>query len=157
MADRRIQIPQRHEGLVDRLRQDGSATDSTGPFETMADVLVFAAAWAVSQGQWSRMEPGNRDPIRPEVFSRRAGYETLIHLLAFHRTKDMTVLANNTEMEQKRAEIFEGYIQAGLDSLESRLRSETDYTEAILTLTKVEAAKIDREPEELDIREFLGD
>jgi len=153
VADRRIRVPKRHEEFVQRLTRTST---TTGPFETQADVIAFAAAWGAHHGEWSDIEAGNRDPIRPEVFTR-GGYDTLIHLLAFHKAKDVKVLANSSEMEEARAEAFEGYAQSGLDLLATRLRSEVDYTEAILTLAKVEAKKDVSEIGDVDIRLLLSD
>jgi dnd system-associated protein 4 len=153
MADRRINVPKKHEDFVQKLTR--SATTS-GPFETQADVIAFAAAWGARHGAWTEIEIGSRDPIRPEVFNR-SKLDTLIYLLAFCRTKDVKVLANNDEMEEERASVFEGYAQAGLDLLELKLRGEVDYTEAILTQVKIEAVQQGTSEEEIDIRSLLSD
>jgi dnd system-associated protein 4 len=151
MADRRINVPKKHEDFVQKLTR--SAT-TTGPFETQADAIAFAAAWGARHSSWTEIEIGTRDPIRPEVFTR-GGHDTLIHLLAFHKTKDVKVLASTDEMEEARASVFEGYAQAGLDHLELRLRGEVDYTEAILTQIKMEATKDDEREGNIDIRNLL--
>src|SRR5262245_52148647 len=140
MADRRILIASRQVELVKRLVQ---SEERTGPFKLQADVLAFAAAFGASRDARSPLGETTRDPIRREVFDRQ-GYDTLINVLAVHRTKDLLVLADSDAAEDQRATIFEEYACGGLDLIENELKGAVDEQERILLLVAQER-KGDRE------------
>lgn len=132
MIDRRIRIPKAHALLIDALFGDKD-DDLNGPFKTKASVLGFAAALGASEGDPIPFSETEGDPIRKSVFDR-AGYESLINILAVSYTKDPNVLSNSDEMEEKRAQIFEGYANRGLNKLQNILMGENDYMNGIRLL-----------------------
>ena len=132
MIDRRIRIPRAHASLIDVLCGDKD-DHLNGPFKNKASVLGFAAALGASEGDPISFSETEGDAIRKSVFDR-AGYESLINILAVSFTKDPNFLANSDEMEEKRAQIFEGYANRGLNKLQNILIGENDYMNCIRLL-----------------------
>ena len=124
MIDRRIRIPRGHASLIDVLCGDQDK-ELNGPFKTKASVLGFAAALGASEGDPIPFSETEGDPIRKSVFDR-AGYESLINILAVSFTRDPNVLSDSHEMEEQRAQIFEGYANRGLNMLKNILTGEND-------------------------------
>ena len=88
----RIRVAKDKAELVKSLT---SADGGTGPFQTFADVIVFAAALGVKYkkriplGEISKREPA---PIRLEVFAV-SGYDILIKLIAFTETQNIIIIS----------------------------------------------------------------
>ncbi|MEH2414241.1 DNA phosphorothioation-associated protein 4 [Nostoc sp.] len=136
-----------------------SSDGGTGPFNTFADVIVFAAALGakhkkrVALGDISKREPS---PIPQEQFIVR-GYNTVINLIAIAETQDIKVLSleegNNNE---KRNYIFEEYANGGLEILQSEIRGAVDYSERILLILSHERFQDNSEEEDFDLSKFLS-
>ena len=136
-----------------------SSDGGTGPFQTFADVIVFAAALGakhkkrVALGEISKREPS---PIPQEQFIVR-GYNTVINLIAIAETQDIKVLSiqegNNNE---KRNYIFEEYANGGLEILQSEIRGAVDYSERILLILSHERFQDNSEEEDFDLSKFLS-
>ncbi|MEH1944831.1 MAG: DNA phosphorothioation-associated protein 4 [Nostoc sp.] len=136
-----------------------SSDGGTGPFQTFADVIVFAAALGakhkkrVPLGEISKREPS---PIPQEQFIVR-GYNTVINLIAITETQDIKVLSleegNNNE---KRNYVFEEYANGGLEILQSEIRGAVDYYERILLILSHERFKDNSQEEDFDLSKFLS-
>ncbi|MBD2508125.1 DNA phosphorothioation-associated protein 4 [Nostoc muscorum FACHB-395] len=136
-----------------------SSDGGTGPFNTFADVIVFAAALGakhktrVPLGEISKREPS---PIPQEQFIVR-GYNTVINLIAIAETQDIKVLSleegNNNE---KRNYIFEEYANGGLEILQSEIRGAVDYSERILLILSHERFPDNSQEEDFDLTKFLS-
>ncbi|QKQ77302.1 DNA phosphorothioation-associated protein 4 [Nostoc sp. TCL240-02] len=136
-----------------------SSDGGTGPFNTFADVIVFAAALGakhkkrVPLGEISKREPS---PIPQEQFIVR-GYNTVINLIAIAEIQDIKVLSlqegNNNE---KRNYIFEEYANGGLEILQSEIRGAVDYSERILLILSSERFQDNSEEEDFDLSKFLS-
>ncbi|MEH1933947.1 MAG: DNA phosphorothioation-associated protein 4 [Nostoc sp.] len=136
-----------------------SSDGGTGPFQTFADVIVFAAALGakhkkrVALGEISKREPS---PIPQEQFIVR-GYNTVINLIAIAETQDIKFLSlqegNNNE---KRNYIFEEYANGGLEILQSEIRGAVDYSERILLILSHERFQDNSEEEDFDLSKFLS-
>lgn len=136
-----------------------SSDGGTGPFQTFADVIVFAAALGakhkkrVALGEISKREPS---PIRIEYFASM-GNDILIKLLAINETKDIKTLSiNEEEYERKRNHIFEEYANGGLEILQNELRGSVDYAERILLFLSYERMNNDEQDEEFNLTKFLS-
>ncbi|MEH2011174.1 DNA phosphorothioation-associated protein 4 [Nostoc sp.] len=136
-----------------------SSNGGTGPFNTFADVIVFAAALGakhkkrVALGEISKREPS---PIRIEYFASM-GNDILIKLLAINETKDIKTLSlNEEEYERQRNHIFEEYANGGLEILQNELRGSVDYAERILLFLSYERTNIEQQDEEFDLTKFLS-
>lgn len=152
----RIRVAKDKAELVKALT---SADGATGPFQTYADVIVFAAALGakhnkrVPLGEISKREPS---PIRLEYFAT-AGNDWLIKLLGVTETQDIKILSlNEEEYEAQRNQIFEEYANGGLEILQNELRGAVDYTERILLLLSYERTNKDKQEEEFDLSKFLS-
>ncbi|MCP6757234.1 MAG: DNA phosphorothioation-associated protein 4 [Fischerella sp. CENA71] len=152
----RIRVAKDKAELVKALT---SADGGTGPFQTFADVIVFAAALGakhkkrVPLGEISKREPS---PIRLEYFAS-VGNDWVIKLLGITETQDIKILSlGEEEHEANRNHIFEEYANGGLEILQGELRGAVDYTERILLiLTHIRTNK-DKEAEEFDLSKFLN-
>ena len=136
-----------------------SSDGGTGPFNTFADVIVFAAALGakhkkrVTLGEISKREPS---PIRIEYFASM-GNDILIKLLAINETKDIKTLSlNEEEYERQRNHIFEEYANGGLEILQNELRGSVDYSERILLFLSYDRTNTEQQDEEFDLSKFLS-
>lgn len=155
MAAGRIRVAKNKADLVKALVK---GSDSTGPFETFADVMAFAASLGVRRkrrvalGEISVRDPG---PISVEIFVSR-GYDRVIKLLAITETKDPKVLSPfDATAEEQRNHIFEEYANGGLEILREELRGAGDYTDRILLILMSERFKENEPVGDFDLRNFL--
>ncbi|MBD1922217.1 DNA phosphorothioation-associated protein 4 [Funiculus sociatus GB2-A5] len=152
----RIRVAKDKADLVKALT---SADGATGPFQTYADVIVFAAALGakhkkrVPLGEISKREPS---PIRLEYFATM-GHDWVIKLLGITETQDIKILSlNEEEYEAKRNHIFEEYANGGLELLQNELRGSVDYSERILLFLSYERTYKEQQDEEFDLSKFLS-
>ncbi|BAZ29468.1 hypothetical protein NIES4074_19150 [Cylindrospermum sp. NIES-4074] len=152
----RIRVAKDKADLVKSLT---SSDGGTGPFQTFADVIVFAAALGAKHkkrvvlGEVSKREPS---PIRLEYFATM-GHDVLIKLLGINETQDIKILSlNEEEFEIKRNHIFEEYANGGLEILQNELRGAVDYSERILLFLNYERTNTEQEDEEFDLTKFLS-
>jgi dnd system-associated protein 4 len=154
----RIRVAKDKAELVKSLT---SGDGGTGPFQTFADVIVFAASLGakykkrVPLGEISKREPG---PIGLEVFISR-GYDWVIKLLSVTKTQDIKILSVHEEnKELLRNHIFEEYANGGLELLQNELRGAVDYTERIVLMLSYERNHQGEEiiEEEFDLTKFMS-
>lgn len=152
----RIRVAKDKAELVKALT---SADGATGPFQTFADVIVFAAALGAKHKkripvkEASRKEPG---PVKLEQFAAM-GYDGVIKLLGVTETKDVKILSlTEEELENKRNLIFEEYANGGLEIIQNEVRGAVDYTERILLLLSYERTSENKQEGEFDLSKFLS-
>lgn len=154
MGASRIRIAKNKADLVKAL-VDGEET--TGPFQTYADVMVFAASLGARKKKRLPLGEVAREPapIDVNIFINR-GYDCVIKLLAVTEIKDLKVLSPvDIKAEEIRVQIFEEYANGGLEILREEFRGAVDYTERLL-LVMVEERQKDFEPvEDFDLSRFL--
>ncbi len=155
MAVPRIRVAKDKAELVRNL-VDTKGT--TGPFQTYADAIAFAAALGaryqkrVPFKEISTSEPA---PISLEVFISRS-YDWLIKLLAIAATEDIKIISTQEpKAEIQRILIFEEYANGGLEKLREELRGAVDYTERLLLILSSERFKEESTEEEFDLSRFL--
>ncbi|MBE9056042.1 DNA phosphorothioation-associated protein 4 [Sphaerospermopsis sp. LEGE 08334] len=136
-----------------------SSDGGNGPFQTFADVIVFAAALGVKYKkrvpfeEVSKREPV---PIRIETFMSM-GYDAVIKLLGITETQNIQILSpNDEEFEKQRNEIFEEYANGGLEVLQEHLRGAIDYTDQISLFLISDKDKKNEDDGEFDLRKFLS-
>jgi dnd system-associated protein 4 len=156
MADIRIKVAKDKASLVKGLL---ATEDSTGPFQTYADVVAFAASVGLKsgrrlpiQGETSKSEPA---PIHRESMSAR-GHDSLIHLIAVVATNDPKILASDETCDEKRIRLFEEYANAGLEILGGALEGSVNYTETLLIFLSAEREPKDVQEEEFDLSRFMS-
>jgi dnd system-associated protein 4 len=136
-----------------------SADGGNGPFQTFADVIVFAAALGAKYNkrvpftEVSKREPV---PIRLETFMSM-GYDVVIKLLGITEIENIQILSPlDEELEKQRNEIFEEYANGGLEILQAELRGAVDYTDRILLFLQNERFNYQQENEEFDLTKFFS-
>lgn len=155
MAANRIKIAKDKADLVKALV---SSKETTGPFQTYADVLVFTAALGIKHkkrvvlGEISKRDP---DPILQEHFVTK-GYDMLIKLLAITENKDINIIASNDEYsDEQRIRIFEEYANGGLEILRDELRGSVDYSERLLLVLNHDKFQENYVEYEFDLSKFI--
>jgi len=155
MALPRIKISKDKAELVKTLVDFNGAR---GPFQTYADVVVFAASLGakykkrVPLGIISNSEPA---PISLEIFLSR-GYDAVIKLIAIAEIQDAKILStHDVNAEAERIKIFEEYANGGLEKLRDELRGAVDYTERLLLILSGERFEEESIDEEFDLSRFL--
>jgi len=156
MAANRIRVAKDKAELVKSLV---ASKDTTGPFQTYVEVMVFAAALGVKYkkrvplGETTKREPS---PIPQENFAS-LGYDLIIKLLGINETKDINILSSREEQdEDKRTQIFEEYANGGLEILQNELRGSVDYSERLLLVLISERGTKELLEEEFDLSKFLN-
>ncbi|NET60994.1 MAG: DNA phosphorothioation-associated protein 4 [Symploca sp. SIO2E6] len=155
MGVNRIRIAKDKADLVQALT---TSKETTGPFQTYADIVVFAAALGIQGnkriplGTISKKEPA---PIGLEVFVSR-GYDLVLKLIAIAATKDTKIISpSDTVAQEKRIRIFEEYANGGLEILRDELRGTVDYSEQLLLLLSAERFKEEVTEDSFDLSRFL--
>jgi dnd system-associated protein 4 len=155
MSENRIRVAKDKAALVQSLM---ASTDNNSPFQTYADVILFAAVLGAKQrqrvglGEISKKEPG---PISIEIFIAR-GYDAVMKLIAIAATENINAISpDRAEFEQQRIQIFEEYANGGLEILQQELRGAVDYTERILLMLSTPFTETATSAE-FDLSKFLG-
>lgn len=155
MGANRVRVGKDKADLVKALTL---GNDTTGPFQTYADAIAFAAALGAKRKkrvvlqEVSKKEPG---AIAQEIFISR-GYDRLIKLLAISETKDINIISpNDAEAEETRIAIFEEYANGGLEILQEELRGAVDYTERLLLMMISERDQKNQPEGEFNLSRFL--
>jgi len=155
MSANRVRVAKDKADLVKALTL---GNDTTGPFQTYADAIAFAAALGAKRkkrvvlAELSKKEPG---AIAQEIFITR-GYDRLIKLLAIGETKDIKILSpSDAEAEEKCLQIFEEYANGGLEILQDELRGAVDYTERLLLIMISERDKENQPQGEFNLSRFM--
>lgn len=154
MTDKRIKIAKDKAKFVKDLR---ASYDTTGPFQTYVDVMVFAATLGAKRKKRVPLLESARDldPIRREYFENNR-CELLINLLAIYETQNHKILVDDEKAEEQRLKIFEEYANGGLEILQQELRGAVDYSERILLIISSEREKQEHQEEDFDLNRFLS-
>ena len=152
MADKRIKIAKDKAKLVKDLK---ASDDTTGPFQTYVDVMVFAAALGAKRKKRVSLVEFARDldPIRRDYFDNNR-CELVINLLAISETQAQNILADDEKSDEQRIKIFEEYANGGLEILQDELRGAVDYSERIILILSSERIQQQQE-EDFDLSKFL--
>jgi dnd system-associated protein 4 len=153
MADKRIKIAKDKAKLVKDLK---ASEDTTGPFQTYVDVMVFAAALGAKRKKPVPLIEFARDldPIRRDYFDNNR-CELVINLLAISETQEQNILADDEKSDEQRIKIFEEYANGGLEILQDELRGAVDYSERILLILSSERIQQEQQEEDFDLSKFL--
>jgi dnd system-associated protein 4 len=154
MAVYRIRLAKDKGELVKRLVE---SDEDNAPFETYADVVMFAATLGYERHQAVPLddviakEPA---PIAWDVFRSR-GYDRTIRLLAIATTEEVSVLSlSSEEAIARQIQILEEYANGGLQILQEELRGIIDITHH-LPLMLHKQKHLQESPPEFDLRQFL--
>ncbi|BAZ00135.1 hypothetical protein NIES37_41180 [Tolypothrix tenuis PCC 7101] len=152
MAANRIRIAKDKVELVKALV---ASKDTTGPFQTYVEVMVFAAALGAKNKKRVPLEGIAKDlsPLRQDYFS--SSFSLLINLLAINEIKDINILSEQDVADEQRIHIFEEYANGGLEILQNELRGAVDYSERLMLILSSEIFSNDLLRKEFDLRQLL--
>ncbi|BAY15538.1 hypothetical protein NIES21_13550 [Anabaenopsis circularis NIES-21] len=152
MAANRIKVAKDKAELVKSLV---ASKDTTGPFQTYVEVMVFAAALGAKHKKRVPIEGIAKDisPLRQDYFSN--SFALLINLLAITETKDIKILSEEDFADEQRIHIFEEYANGGLEIIQNELRGAVDYSERLLLMLSSERFNNEGEEEEFNLSKFL--
>jgi dnd system-associated protein 4 len=132
MGDGRIKVAKDKAELVQRLL---ASDQTTGPFQTYADIVVFAAAIGFKynrkvalEGEFSKRDPA---PIHRETFASK-GYEMVLNLISIADSLDPKILVSDNNTSSEKLAIFEEYVNGGLEVLSDLLRGTLDYSDKLI-------------------------
>jgi dnd system-associated protein 4 len=152
---RRVSI---EESFADFVQSIATRDGETGvaPFATTADLVAFAAAYAASETDPLpvKNKASRPSPIRYEVFVTK-DYESLIDLLAAFNRNDVRTLKSSEESLNERLEIFEGYANAGIQLMKSKLDPFADKMEGLELLLSSSRNKLTEMPSTQDLSDLL--
>ncbi|MEH2178499.1 DNA phosphorothioation-associated protein 4 [Nostoc sp.] len=155
MAVNRIRVAKDKAELVKSLV---ASKDTTGPFQTYVDVLVFSAALGAKHKKRIALEEISKrdpDPIPQEHFVSK-GYDMLIKLLAITANKDISILSSNDEnYDTQRIRIFEEYANGGLELLQNEFRGAVDYSERLLLILSHDKFQENSVEVDFDLSKFI--
>ncbi|MEH2069408.1 MAG: DNA phosphorothioation-associated protein 4 [Nostoc sp.] len=153
MAANRIRVAKDKAELVKSLV---ASKDTTGPFQTYVEVMVFAAALGAKHKKRVPIEGIAKDisPLRQDYFSN--SFALLINLLAITETKDIKILSEEDVADEQRIHIFEEYANSGLEIIQNELRGAVDYSERLLLILSSERFNNEYEEEEFNLSKFLS-
>lgn len=155
MAANRIRVAKDKANLVNALL---ASKDTTGPFQTYVEVMVFAAALGIKNKKRIPLEETSKrepSPIPQENFAS-LGHDLIIKLLALTEIQDINILSSREEeYEDQRTQIFEEYANGGLEILQNELRGAVDYSERLLLVLISERGNKEQWEEEFNLSKFL--
>ena len=137
---RRVKRPEDKSELMESLRE----SEDGGIFDTYKDIMLFAAALAANKGE-SKPFQKSEERIQYDIFTKYSDNEALIYLLGLFRREDLSILSDDNADE--RLNVLEQYANAGLEEIDSSIKSTGgSKLDAIINLI-VEAEEDDREDE----------
>ncbi|MBN3908411.1 MAG: DNA phosphorothioation-associated protein 4 [Nostoc sp. NMS1] len=153
MAANRIRVAKDKAELVKSLV---ASKDTTGPFQTYVEVMVFAAALGVKYKRRVPLDVISKDlsPLRQDYFT--SSFTLLINLLAITETENIKIIDNDNVADEQRIHIFEEYANAGLEIIQNELRGAVDYSERLLLILSYERTNTEQQDEEFDLTKFLS-
>lgn len=153
MAANRIKIAKDKAELVKSLV---ASKETTSPFQTYVEVMVFAAALGAKHKKRIPLEGNSKDlsPLRQDYFA--SSFTLLINLLAITEAQDINILSDDDLADEQRIQTFEEYANGGLEIIQNELRGAVDYSERILLFLSYERTNTDKQDEEFDLTKFLS-
>ncbi|MDY7012661.1 MAG: DNA phosphorothioation-associated protein 4 [Cyanobacteriota bacterium] len=156
MAASRVRIAKDKAELVRALVD---SKETTGPFQTYAEAIAFAAVLGFRYQKRSPLEGSastEPSPISLDIFASR-GCAAAIELLAIATAQNPAILSTlDATAEEQRVTLFEEYANGGLEILRNELRGAVDYAERILLVLTNERLRDERpQDEEFDLDRFL--
>ena len=153
MAANRIRVAKDKAELVKSLV---ASKDTTGPFQTYVEVMVFAAALGVKYKKRVPLDVISKDlsPLRQDYFT--SSFTLLINLLAITETENIKIIDDDNVADEQRIHIFEEYANSGLEIIQNELRGAVDYSERLFLFLSYERTNTEQQDEEFDLTKFLS-
>lgn len=146
-SDVRVRRPQRHEELMQKMRNDAG-------FSTFRDILLFAAGLGVAQQRRVAFE-GSGEPIRYDTLTDPSFAEALINMIAAVEYPDDPNIMS-AERLAERVHAFEEYANGGLEYLQEQMNMRHQPVELVAISLVTDALARDRAAEPASVDELLG-
>jgi dnd system-associated protein 4 len=146
VVDPRVRRPERHEVLIQQLRNDAG-------FPAFRDVLLFAAGVGFAQG---RRVPFGRsaEPIRYEILTNDALAEPFVSMLAAVTSEGDPEILDAARLPE-RIVIFEEYANGGLEYIQEQLNTRREPLDVMVRSLTVEGVADAGEVRGATIEELL--
>ncbi|MEH2463927.1 DNA phosphorothioation-associated protein 4 [Nostoc sp.] len=153
MAANRIRVAKDKAEFVKSLV---ASKDTTGPFQTYVEVMVFAAALGIKYKKRIPLDVISKDlsPLRQDYFT--SSFTLLINLLAITETENIKILDDDHVADEQRIHIFEEYANGGLEIIQNELRGAVDYSERLFLFLSYEKTNTEQQDDEFDLTKFLS-
>lgn len=146
VIDPRVRRPERHEVLIQQLRNDAG-------FPAMRDALLFAAGVGFAQGRRVPFDKSG-EPIRYEILTSDALAEPFVSMLAAVSTEGDPEILDAVRLPE-RITIFEEYTNGGLEYIQEQVNTRREPLDVIVRSLTVEAVSDAGEVRGVSIEELL--
>ncbi len=146
VVDPRVRRPERHEVLIQQMRNDAG-------FPAMRDVLLFAAGVGFAQG---RRVPFDRsgEPIRYEILTNDALAEPFVSMLAAVSAQGDPEILDSARLTE-RITIFEEFANGGLEYIQEQVNTRREPLDVVVRSLTIEALSDAGEVRGATIEELL--
>ena len=146
VVDPRVRRPERHEVLIQQLRNDAG-------FPAMRDVMLFAAGVGFGQGRRVPFDKSG-EPIRYEILTNDALAEPFVSMLAAVTKEGDPEILDASRLPE-RITIFEEYANGGLEYIQEQLNTRREPLDVIIRSLTTEAVSDAGEVRGATIEELL--
>jgi dnd system-associated protein 4 len=151
MALARVPVAQDKASFVKALR---AKEDGTGLFLSYADILTLAAAIGFQNKKRVPIQKiAHKDP--DAVLQEQFRDPSIIKLIALADTQDPKILAPDEECDRLRVQIFQEYVNGGLELLSKELYGVSEPLERTLLILYSERQRYQSDAEELDLENLF--
>lgn len=130
VVDPRVRRPERHEVLIQQLRNDAG-------FPAMRDVLLFAAGVGYAHGRRVPFDKSG-EPIRYEILTNDALAEPFVSMLAAVASEGDPEILDAARLPE-RITIFEEYANGGLEYIQEQFNTRREPLDVIVRALTIEA------------------
>jgi len=112
--------------------------DNVGIFREIWRLLLFAAQVGAKNNRREPLKsPDSGSSIRQDIFGNCNAWPGILYILSLAETEDATLLAGDSEGDNKRITLFEEYANGGLAVLQEHFKANPLNTESLLTYIQV--------------------
>jgi dnd system-associated protein 4 len=112
--------------------------DNIGVFREIWRLVLLAAQIGVKHGRREPLKsPDSGSSIRQDIFGNCNAWPGILYLISLHETEDATLLAGDSDGDNKRITLFEEYANGGLAVLSEYFKANPLNTDSLLTYIEV--------------------
>ena len=114
--------------------------DNVGIFREIWRLLLFAAQVGAKNNRREPLKaPDSGSSIRQDIFGNCNAWPGILYILSLAETEDATLLAGDSEGDNKRITLFEEYANGGLAVLQEYFKAHTLNTESLISYIQLNA------------------
>lgn len=118
--------------------------DNIGVFREIWRLLLFAAQVGVKHGRREPLKsPDSGSSIRQDIFGNCNAWPGILYLLSLTETEDATLLAGDSDGDNKRITLFEEYANGGLSVLWEYFKANPLNTDSLITYIEINTVALD--------------